>query len=107
MIEAARVVVDALLEGTVGPHRRIPVKIRRGDQTLDAEFTGYFTPDHLSVGYRVPGRPGFSHGVMGKEDKLETPVPSFDEWQIEKREHARQEQERLSQQPPPAAGPVS
>lgn len=106
MSEAARVVVDALLAEAT-PHRRIPVRVRRGDQTLDAEFTGYYTPNHLSVGYPDAVHGGYTHGVMGKEDKLETPVPSFDEWETEKREHARQEQERLSQQPPPAAGPVS
>jgi len=111
MSTEAKIIVDALLEGNVGPHRRIPVRVRRGGQTLDAEFTGYYSPQHMSVGFPIPGREGFSHGILGKEDQLETPVPSYDEWEIEKQAHARQEQERLAaeqaQQPPPAAGPVA
>jgi hypothetical protein len=107
MSKEAEIVVEALL-AEANPHRRIPVRVRRGGQTLDAEFTGYYSPNHLSIGYPIPGRDGhFSHGILDKDDQLDTPVPSFDEWEIEKREHARQEQERLAQQPPPAAGPVS
>lgn len=106
MSKEAKIIVDALL-AEMGPHRRIPVRVRRGDQTLDAEFTGYYSPKHLSIGYPIPGQTGYSHGVLGKDEQLETPVPSYDEWEIEKQEHARQEQERLAQQPPPAAGPVS
>ncbi|MGV0949132.1 MAG: hypothetical protein ACOYB3_00485 [Azonexus sp.] len=101
MSREAKIVVDALLDDNAGPHRRIPVRVRRGGQTLDAEFTGYYSPQHMSVGYPVPGQAGFSHGILGKEDQLETPVPSYDEWEIE-REAA--EKERLAaQQPPPAA----
>lgn len=80
----AEQIVDALIEGT-GPHRRIPVKVRRGGECLDCEFTGYYSPKHLSIGYPAQGQPGqFSHGILGKDEELLTPVPSYDEWEAER-----------------------
>lgn len=79
-------VVDALIEG-FGPHRRIPVKVRRGDQTLDCEFTGYYQHPRrghvASIGYPSPAG-GFSHGMLNQDDILDTPVPSPEEWEAER-----------------------
>lgn len=79
-------VVDALIEG-FGPHRRIPVRIRRGNDVIDAEFTGYYQHPrggHIhSIGYPSPAG-GFSHGMLRQGDTLETPVPNPEEWEAER-----------------------
>lgn len=97
--ESAKAIVNALIEGEMvgGPHRKIPVKIRRPDgSVIDAEFSGYYDNRefglgaHPSIGY--PSEGGMTHGILRKGDELQTEVPDPDAWKAEQEEAERARQ---------------
>jgi hypothetical protein len=77
-------IVNRLIEGKRPP---IPVKVRLPDgSVIDAEFNGYYDLRSINRGH-VPsiGRPtsygALTHGLLGKEERIETPIPSPEEWE--------------------------
>ena len=77
-------VVSALL-GEARP-KPVPVRIRRSSgDVVNAEFNGYWDLRSMgrgmvpSVGYVLPNG-NISHGVLGRNDEILTPIPSPEEW---------------------------
>lgn len=79
-------VTDAGKEQSFPASLRKKVTIERADGSqYEAEFNGYYDLTAMGRG-AVPsiGRPterGLSHGMLDKDEKIVTPVPSFEEWQ--------------------------
>lgn len=75
---ASKLVEGLLVEALPDPKNPLDIKIQMADgSVVDGSFIGYYDYGDkgvwAAVGY--PGPRGFSHGLLGKDMKILTPVP--------------------------------
>jgi hypothetical protein len=87
------------------PPSRIPIKIQQADGTvIDGEFTGYYDMRDSGMGVfssvgKVLPNGTWTHGMLGKDEKIIGEVPTVDEWNA-----ARQSTQDQRSQPGPTVG---